>query len=183
MRKSLVSMLAVLALSFVLTGCNQPKTGTVAVVNTARIYQESEAGKAGVKHLETLHNEMQAQLNKMQEELQKNPGEDTSRKFQQMYADLQQRMGAEQQQVITVLNENLQRVLDSYREQKGLDLIVANEGVLSVNARADVTTDIVAELNKVQVSFKPIQPEAPKAEVAKEEAPKAEPAANATAKQ
>lgn len=188
MRKSVLSMLAVLALSFALTGCNQPKTGSVAVVNTARIYQESEAGKAGVKHLESLHNDMQAQLNKMQAELQKNPGEETSCKFQQLYADLQQRMGAEQQQVITVLNENLQRVLDAYREQKGLDLIVANEGVLSVNARADVTADIVAELNKTQITFKPIEAEAPKAEPAKEEAAKVEadkaaPAANATAKQ
>lgn len=191
MRKSLLFLLAIMSTAVLLTGCNQPKGGTVGVVNTSRVYQESDAGKAGVKYLESLHGEMQGELTKMQEELQKNPGEDTTRKFQQLYAELQQRLGAEQQQVITKLNESLQRVLDSYRAQKGLDVIIGSETVLSASPAADITNEVIAEMNKTQVSFQSMKPEAKTAPAANgtdatavpaTEAPKAEPQANATAK-
>ncbi|MGJ3523596.1 OmpH family outer membrane protein [Nitratidesulfovibrio sp. D1] len=162
-------VLLALAAIVALAGCNQPKSGGIAVVNTARVYQESEAGKAGVKHLETLHEEMQNQLNQMQESLQQDQSDDNKRKFQEAFADYQKRMGAEQQQVISVLNENLQKVLDTYREKNGLDVIVGNDNVLSAGPSADVTGNIVAELNKLNITFKRMEAEAPAAPA---EAPK-----------
>lgn len=166
MKSYAIKLVVLVAAVLMLGACTQPKS-SIGVVNTAKIYQESEAGKAGVKHLEALHEEMQNEINKMQAELQKNPSDDVKRQFQQLYTDYQQRMGAEQQQVITVLNESLQKVLDAYREKSGLDVIVANEGVLSSSPKADVTSEIVAELNKQTVTFKRLEADAPKADPAK----------------
>ena len=166
MKSYAIKLVVLVAAVLMLAACTQPKS-SIGVVNTAKIYQESEAGKAGVKHLEALHEEMQNEINKMQAELQKNPSDDVKRQFQQLYTDYEQRMGAEQQQVITVLNESLQKVLDAYREKSGLDVIVANEGVLSSSPKADVTSEIVAELNKQTVTFKRLEADAPKADPAK----------------
>lgn len=153
----LLSLVAVVALA----GCELPRSGGIAVVNTARVYQESEAGKAGVKHLETLHEEMQNQLNQMQESLKKDQSDENKNKFQETFADYQKRMGAEQQQVISVLNENLQKVLDMYREKNGLDAILGSDNVLSTGPKADATGNIVLELNKLNITFTRMEAETP----------------------
>lgn len=145
-----------------LTGCipTEPTSPKVAVVDTARIFRDSEPGKAGVKFLESLHETMQAELNSLQDQLQKKP-EDTAlqQKLQETYMALQQRMGAEQQNIITLLNDALQRAIDNYRARKQLDVVLTNEAVLSYSKAVDVTADIIAELNTHNISFTPISPE------------------------
>ena len=151
--------------AMLLAGCNQPEKSapSVAVVDTARVFRDSEPGKAGVKFLESLHEKMQGELNALQETLQKNPEDQAAQqKLQETYMNFQQRMGAEQQNVITLLNDATQRTLDSYREQKNLEMILSSEAALSFGKSVDVTNDIIAELNKQKVEFKPIVPEAAK---------------------
>ena len=64
-----------LLLSLMLIACQQGE-GTsqskLAVVDMTRIMRDSEAGKAGVKHLEALQADMQEQLNAIQGRLEKN---------------------------------------------------------------------------------------------------------------
>ena len=86
MKSYAIKLVVLVAAVLMLGACTQPKS-SIGVVNTAKIYQESEAGKAGVKHLEALHEEMQNEINKMQAELQKNPSDDVKRQFQQLYTD------------------------------------------------------------------------------------------------
>ena len=64
--------------TLLLGGCIAPadfSTPTVAVVDSARVFKESEPGKAGIKHLETLHESMQTELNALQQELQAKPND------------------------------------------------------------------------------------------------------------
>ena len=165
-----------------LTGCipSEPAAPKVAVVDTARVFRDSEPGKAGVKFLEGMQEGMQRELNSLQDQLQKKP-EDAAlqQKLQETYMSLQQRMGAEQQNVITLLNDAIQRAMDSYRARKQLDVILTNEAALSYSKAVDVTADIIAEFNTHKLTFTPVIPEDSK-ETAKEAAPaKPEPAPKA----
>ena len=152
------SLIALMAL----TGCipSEPATPKVAVVDTARVFRDSEPGKAGVKFLEGMQENMQRELNALQDQLQKKP-EDAAlqQKLQETYMSLQQRMGAEQQNVITLLNDAIQRAMDTYRARKQLDVIFTNEAALSYSKAVDVTADIIAEFNTHKLTFTPVVPE------------------------
>jgi outer membrane protein len=133
----------------------------VAVVDSARVFKESDPGKAGIKHLEALHESMQAELNALQEELQGKPkDEKLQQRLQEKYMVYQQRISAEQQQVINILNETIQKALDACRVQNKLALIVGTDVVLSYGSAADVTEAVISEVNKAQVDFKALEPEA-----------------------
>jgi outer membrane protein len=175
--------------TMLLSGCINPADSsapTVAVVDSARVFKESEPGKAGIKHLESLHESMQAELNALQQELQAKPNDETlQHKLQEKYMVYQQRISAEQQQVINTLNDAIQKALDACRAQKKLALIVGTDVVLSYGAAADITNAVIAEVNKTKVEFKPIEPEAETAPVTQppQAAPadaQAPPAQNAT---
>lgn len=169
-----------------MAGCFQSESSApkVAVVDTARVFRDSDAGKAGVKFLESLQEKMQADLNTIQEVLKKNPNDQAAQqKLQETYMGFQQRMGAEQQNVVTLLNDATQRVLDTFRDQKKLSVILSQEATLSFDKSVDVTAEVIAELNKQKVEFKAIAPEAPAAapavEAPKADAPKADAKADA----
>ncbi len=62
-----------LLLSLMLIACQQGEGSSqakLAVVDMTRVMRDSEAGKAGVKHLESLQADMQAQLNDIQKRLE-----------------------------------------------------------------------------------------------------------------
>jgi outer membrane protein len=144
-------------------GCINPfgsSAPSVAVVDSTRVFKESEPGKAGIKHLETLHESMQTELNALQQELQDKPNDETlQQKRQEKYMVYQQRISAEQQYVINTLNEAIQKALDVCRVQQQLALIVGTDMVLSYGPAADITAAVIHEVNKTKVEFKPIEPE------------------------
>lgn len=153
-----VMLLAILLLS----GCisSESSTPAVGVVDIARVFRDSEPGKTGVKFLEGLHEKMQGDLNAIEKDLQKKPGDQAmQQKLQETYMAFQQRMGAEQQNVVTLLNDAAQRAMDAARAQKKLSMIIGGEAALSFDKSVDVTADVIAELNKQTVEFKPVQPE------------------------
>ena len=176
----------ILLATLLLGGCISPdgsSTPAVAVVDSARVFKESEPGKAGIKHLETLHESMQAELNALQQELQAKPNDEAlQQKLQEKYMVYQQRISAEQQQVINALNDAIQKALDACRVQKKLALIVGTDVVLSYGQTADITATVIGEVNKVKVEFKPIEPEAEVAAPVTQPVPvaPAPPAQNAT---
>jgi outer membrane protein len=155
---------SLLLATLLLGGCISPADSSapaVAVVDSARVFKESEPGKAGIKHLETLHESMQAELNALQQELQAKPNDEAlQQKLQEKYMVYQQRISAEQQQVINTLNAAIQKALDACRVQQKLALIVGTDVVLSYGPAADITNAVISEVNKTKVEFKPIEPEA-----------------------
>ena len=143
-------------------GSSQPK---LAVVDMTRIMRDSEAGKAGVKHLEALQADMQEQLNAIQGRLEKNANDaDAQKELQTVYMMSQQRMQVEQQNVVNVLYDTMQRIINAYRTEKGYALIISSEAAASFDPKADVTTDIIAAMNKQKVDFKPAEKPAKPAE-------------------
>ncbi len=159
-------------LSFMLLACQQTENVAqpkLAVVDMARIMRDSEPGKAGVKFLEGLQAEMQGKLNEIQGRLEKDPKDEAAQKeLQSVYIASQQRMQAEQQNVVNLLYDAVQRTVNAYREQKGYDVILNTEGAASFNPKVDVTTALIAEVNKQKLDFKPVAAAtaAPEAEAA-----------------
>ena len=159
----------VFVLSFMLLACQQTETKDaqpkLAVVDMARIMRDSEPGKAGVKFLEGLQAGMQDKLNAIQARLEKDPKDEAAQKeLQGVYMTAQQRMQAEQQNVVNLLYDTIQRVLNTYREQQGYDVIISAEVAAAFNPKADVTTAVIAEVNKQKIDFKPLpEPAAPEA--------------------
>ena len=168
-------LLAVLILGGCLQSADSP-TPAVAVVDSSRVFRESEPGKAGIGHLEKLHESMQAELGELQKQLQTTPDDAAlQQKLQEKYLAYQERIGAEQQQVINVLNEHIQKALDTCRTQKKLTLVLGTDAVLSYAPVADITDAVIAELNKAKVEFSAIEPEQ-----AENTTPLASPSQNAT---
>ena len=156
MRISLFAPLA-LGLCLLLPACQQADTAKpqLAVVDMARIMRDSEPGKAGVKFLEGIQAEMQSSLNDIQSRLQKNPNDAQAQKeLQTIYMAAQQRMQTEQQNVINVLYDMVQRVINGYRTEKGYAVILNSEAAAAYDAKADVTADIVAAVKSGKLSVK-----------------------------
>ncbi len=180
-----------LLLSLMLIACQQGE-GTsqskLAVVDMTRIMRDSEAGKAGVKHLEALQADMQEQLNAIQGRLEKNGSDaDAQKELQTVYMMSQQRMQVEQQNVVNVLYDTMQRIVNAYRTEKGYALIISSEAAASFDPKTDVTADIIAAMNKQKVEFKPVAPEgdaaaAPAAPAAEASKPADKPAGKAAEK-
>ncbi|MBD5539550.1 MAG: OmpH family outer membrane protein [Desulfovibrio sp.] len=146
---------------FVLTGCQQQESQVaqpkIAIVDMGRVMRDSEPGKEGVKFLEAQQAGMQEQLDAIQDRLEKNPKDEAAmQELQRVYAASQQRMQAEQQNVVNLLFDSVQRVVNSYREAQGFDIILAAEAVASAKPGADVTAAVIAEVNKQKVEFKPV---------------------------
>ena len=165
-----------LLLSLMLIACQQGE-GTsqskLAVVDMTRIMRDSEAGKAGVKHLEALQADMQEQLNAIQGRLEKNANDaDAQKELQTVYMMSQQRMQVEQQNVVNLLYDTIQRVINTYRTEKGYTVIISTEAAAAFDSKSDVTNEVLELVNKQKLDFKAVTPEAAKASEAA--APKAE---------
>ncbi len=150
-------------------------TPSIVVVDTARIFRESEPGKAGVEFLKKMQGEMQEKLGELQAKIQADPENmELQQGAQAIFAQLQQRMSAEEQNVVNMLNDLVQRTLDDYRSHKKVLLIVGTESALSYDKSIEVTTDIITAINKHKIVYKSVMPEAPQTEAPKTEEPKAE---------
>lgn len=151
----LMPMLVLLVLS--LLGCQEnssfPKN-TMAVVDMMRVMRDSAPGKSGVKYLETIQAEMQKSLDEIQGRLEKNPKDESAMQdLQKVYAASQQRMQTEQQNVVNILNDTIQRVLNTYREKNSLEVILASDAAMAYSPKIDVTDAIIAEVDRQKVEF------------------------------
>lgn len=177
-----------LLLSLMLIACQQGESSSqakLAVVDMTRVMRDSEAGKAGVKHLEGLQADMQAQLNDIQKRLEENAEDvEAQKELQTVYMASQQRMQVEQQNVVNVLYDTMQRIINAYRADKGYALIISSEAAASFDSKADVTSDIIAAMDKQKIDFKPaVEAEkAPEAEAGKDAGQAEKPAEKAAEK-
>ena len=115
--RSIRIILPVLVGIFMLAGCQQQESQVaqpkLAVVDMGRVMRDSEPGKEGVKFLESRQAGMQEQLDAIQDRLEKNPKDEAAmQELQRVYAVSQQRMQAEQQNVVNLLFDSVQRVVN-----------------------------------------------------------------------
>ena len=185
MRIRFIMPLALL-LSFMLFACQQADNNAqpkMAVVDMARVMRDSELGKAGVKFLESLQGDMQTKLNDIQQRLEANPKDaEAQKELQAVYMSAQQRMQVEQQNVVNLLYDTIQRVINTYRTEKGYSIIISTEAAAAFDSKSDVTNEVLELVNKQKIDFKPVSPEAaaaPEAAAPKADAPKDDKAAKA----
>lgn len=133
---------------------SQPK---IAVVDMARLLRDSVPGKDGVKFIEGLQSKMQTDLDAIQDKIEKNPQDEAAmRDLQRVYATSQQRMQAEGQNVVNILMDTVQRVLNAYRASKDYDVIIGADATATFNPAIDVTNEVMAEVDKQKIEFKPL---------------------------
>ena len=159
MKKCIIFSAFILSLALA-AGCDKPRdTKAVAIVNISQVFQESEAAKAGMKYLEDIGDEMQKEFLALQQDLEKDPNNaEKEKKFNESLTAFQGRLNAEQQQVLTRINDTFQQVTDAYREKNNIAVILRSDQVVSMDAAYDVTNDIVKEMNKLELTFTPITP-------------------------
>lgn len=150
-----------------INGCESGTTNgepgiKIAVADVSRLMRDSVPGKAGIKFLESRQAIFQKELDDIQEKLEKNPSDEAAMKdLQRVYTASQQQIQAEGQNVAAMLFDTLQRVLDRFREQKGYTLILSQDTVASFAKGVDITEEVMRELDKENIDFKPLPASAP----------------------
>lgn len=181
-------VLSLLMLCLAVSGCQQTQEPAtkVAIVDMNRLLRDSEPGKEASRFLEGLQKEIQQQIDDVQSRLAKEPENETlQRELQAIYMGGQQRINAEQQNVVSQLLDLTQRLVNNYRKTNGLSVVLGSDMAVAYDPALDVTTALLDEMNKQKVNFVSVsnpQPEAPAAveTPAEAEAPAAEqPAAEA----
>lgn len=196
--KKLLSFLLLAALAATLAGCNN--TPKIAVVDGAKVFRESKPGQDAMAYLRDKNNELQAAAKSAQEKVQAKQTQENAAAFQEAVTKYQSTMGAEQQRVVGLLQEQFNKILEKYRKDNKVDVIIAKDVALSYDEANDITNKVIEEINKVALDLKakpavagapdapaagaPAAPagDAPKADAKPAEAPKAEAAKPAEAK-
>ncbi len=166
----------VLVCVFLVSACEQQQGTTFAVADLQRVMRDCDAGKKVVEKLSAMAKESEEKLKPLQEKLDKKPDDaDLQAELQQAYMPLQQRIQAEQQNMMNQLVDATLRVVNKYREQKGYAAIMPADVAFSADPKLDVTNDLIAAVNNEKIELKPLpEPKEPVAAPADKEAPKAD---------
>jgi len=138
----------------------------IATVNTELVYQKSAVSEKATNYLKAVDAELTAELTALQEKSAATAGDKkiAQNDLQKTLMDIQQRFGAEQQQVVNVLNANYKIALEKLCEKYKLDAIFASDMVLSASQAIDMTDKAIEEMNALPVEFSRLTPEKENAE-------------------
>ncbi|WP_308598704.1 OmpH family outer membrane protein [uncultured Desulfovibrio sp.] len=162
-------ILSLLVLCLAVSGCQQTQEPAVkvGVVDMNRLLRDSEPGKEASRFLEGMQKEIQQQIDDVQARLGKDPeNEALQHELQAIYMGGQQRINAEQQNVVSQLLDLTQRLVNNYRKANGLSVVLGTDVAVAYDPALDVTNALLDEMNKQKVNFVSVsnpQPEAPAA--------------------
>lgn len=125
----------------------------LGLVDTDQVFSQSLSGKAGIAHLESIGKELQQEFMKMQADV-KEKDENSIMEFQKKAGQLEQRFKAEELQVMTAIEKLYQESLDKVRQDSSLQVILAKNSALSFADSSDITSKVVAEMDKIPLTFK-----------------------------
>lgn len=158
MKKSIVLM-AVLGIVLLAAACNrqpapsQDMDTVIAVVDSNRVMLESDPGQSAMDYLRGLSMELQGELQGMQGAMDQNQTEEAAQLLQEKFAASQERMGAEQNRIIAILNNAYEQLLEDYRDEHGISVILSQESAISYSESADITEDIIAAMNELDIDL------------------------------
>lgn len=180
--KKLCALLLLAVVASVLVGCNDT-SNKIAVVDGAKVFRESKPGQEAMAYLRDKSTELQAEAKAAQDKVQAKQTQENAAAFQEAVTKYQTTMGAEQQRVVGLLQDQFNKILEKYRKDNKVDVILAKDVVLSYEETADITNKIIEEINKASIDLKaqPAPAAAAPADAAKPDAPKADAAAPAAA--
>lgn len=168
--KKLCALLLLALAASVLVGCNDT-SNKIAVVDGAKVFRESKPGQEAMAYLRDKSTELQAEAKAAQDKVQAKQTQENAAAFQEAVTKYQTTMGAEQQRVVGLLQDQFNKILEKYRKDNKVDVILAKDVVLSYDETSDITNKIIEEINKASIDLK-AQP-APAAAAPAEAAPAA----------
>ena len=155
-------VLPILALCLVLGACNDEGKKDIAVVDVARIARDSEPGKALNAFLESIQSDFNQRLVAQQEVYQQNPEDAAARQtLETMFVSMQQRLQTEEQNATNILLERILQTINTFREGRGYSAILRNDVVLSHDSAVDVTDQVLVEVNKLVIEYRPVTTDKP----------------------
>ena len=158
-----VRLASLLALMFLVTACNGKN---IAYVNTETIYQKSSVSEKGTTYLKGISSEVEAELVQLQKNVENAPKKDKQAaqvELQAAFASIQQRLNAEQQQVVTVWSDAYKKALEQCRQKYHISAFFPADVILSGDPALDLTEKVLEEMNTIPVTFTPLKEEAAQA--------------------
>ena len=139
-----------------LAGCNQQSSGiTIGVVDEAAAFKDNKAAAQAMKYLQDLGAPLQKKAEEAYKAMQADQNDETVAAYKKAMGDLQMVMNGEQQRVVALIDAQFNKVLENYRKEKGLTVILSKQSVIASDAAVDVTADIVAAMDKVELDLTP----------------------------
>lgn len=169
MIKKFFPVLAVAAL-LLLGGCLQQDGPKIGVVDYNAVYQRSDAVTEAKAYMQKKAEDLRAQVSDIQKKVEADNSEENQKAFQQAVAAFQSEMGKENQRLEELLTTAVTDVVEKFRKDNGYAVLLRKDSVASYDEAADVTEQVVAELNKQKIDIAPMMESAPA------EQPAAEPA-------
>jgi outer membrane protein len=171
--KRILPLLFAAILALGLTACNQEQPIKIGVVDEAAAFKENKLATEAMAHLQEMGKPLQQKAEAAYKAMQADQTAETEAAYKLAMGELQNTMNAEQQRVVALVDAKFNEVLENYRKEKGLALILSKQAVIASSETVDITKDIKDAMNNVSMDFS--VPEAPKAEApAAEEASKAD---------
>lgn len=172
MKYRTLMLLVAAALVFVAAGCqNQaPETGMeLRVVNHEEVFRQSEAGKESMTYLQGMNEKMMAELTEMQKGQENATEEEQAAAQTRMQGAMNQyrmQLQGEQERIIQALNQAFTKAIEQYRAENDVDMVLSVENVLAYDPEMDVTDEVIATMNAMEIDIEPAeQPQAePEAE-------------------
>ena len=165
MKKIFLSAVAITAMLALLAGCNEKKqeqkpVPQFGVVQMSKLFQDSRIGKAGYERLSNLEKQAQSDLKQALDAMEKARAEDNAdelarieRNVQDRVAYMQEVIRQDQEHVGNVIQTVMKNVFERYSKEHGLFGIFSEESMVSASPEANITSQILAELEKVEPAF------------------------------
>ncbi|MDR2825859.1 MAG: OmpH family outer membrane protein, partial [Deltaproteobacteria bacterium] len=127
------------------------------MVDAEQIYQKSNLASAGMKHLETLTEQLQTTLMQMQEQIKAAPEDkELEQRLQTQLFSMQGTMDTAQRAVAERVNKHFEEAVETYRKQQNLELVLPKQLVIAVRPDADITQKVIDIMNTKTADFSDI---------------------------
>jgi outer membrane protein len=176
--KRILPLIGIIVLVLGLSACNQEPSVKIGIVDEAAAFKDNKVATEAMAYLQEMGKPLQEKAEAAYKAMQENQNEETVAAYKLAMGELQNTMTAEQQRIVAMVDGKFNEVLENYRKEKGLTLILSKQSVISSSETVDITKDIVNAMNGIQLDF--TRPE-PAAEAAPEAAAPAEAAPEAAA--
>ena len=130
---------------------------SLAVVDTNKIFEQSKHGQSINSYFEKLQSEGIKQLEQLEDKRKKADEKKKKKLIQNLESEiqatayeLQNKIQNQQTVLFTVISDKLMNVIDTYRKDNNIDVILHATETASYNPDIDVTEKIIQEFNKIE---------------------------------